>query len=94
MWESGRQISGSIEIFDPFDNTSSDGPILMNWELATSNKSVYNTSDGNFYRQNGSGLFGENVAWDTKIYGIQLYISNASNTFTDGRMVLYGLKSS
>ena len=94
MFEHGRVISGNIDIFDPFDNTSSDGPILMNWELATTRKEVYNTTDGNFYRQNGAALFGEDVAWDTKIYGVQLYISQSANTFTDGRMVLYGLKSS
>ena len=86
----GENTSGWFEMYDPFDNISTDGPIRYFWNLWNTRMANATDSNDRSYFTQGAGMLANGLAWDTKICGIRL----TSGTYTSGKIVAYGLKNS
>jgi hypothetical protein len=86
----GENMSGSFEIYDPFDNISGDGPMMYFWKIWNTRMANATDSNDRAYFTQGAGMLANNAAWDTKICGIRM----TTGTYTGGKIVAYGLKNS
>ena len=100
---SGYSFSGELIVLDPFNNTSSDGPVSYQWWTTSDwDTEVEPTADSqnNSWRDICAGNIGMNMSsssphtWDFKLTGIRLYWAPGTHGFNTGKVNLYGLKES